>query len=450
MSQQIPSPSMDTGALPIIPQEARISIPAQKQQEPVKVPLQLKILISASFLIALGYGLVAPVLPGYARSFDVGALAATFVVSAFALSRLLFAPASGRLISRLGERRIYTSGLLIVGLGSIGAGLAPNYWVLILSRIVGGLGSVMFTVAAMGILVRYAPPTIRGRVSGYFATSFLLGNILGPVLGAAASSWGMRVPFFVYATMLLLASLVVLTFLKEPQGQELDTAGLKQVRPVLSLAEAWQFTNYKAALLANFAVGWSVFGVQSTVIPLAAMALVAGQGEGLSADQLAAAGAQLAGFTLATYAAGNALVQIYSGKLGDRVGRRPLVFSGLLLAGLLTIVYGFVAGSSLLFVLLAAFLGVASALLGPSLQAAVSDVIGSGRSGGQPLAYFQMVSDVGLILGPLLAGFLIDRWGFLPAFWVAGLLLLLAAVAWFPAYRPRFPQDLAEAGYSGR
>lgn len=441
---------MDTGALPIIPQEARISIPAQKQQEPVKVPLQLKILISASFLIALGYGLVAPVLPGYARSFDVGALAATFVVSAFALSRLLFAPASGRLISRLGERRIYTSGLLIVGLGSIGAGLAPNYWVLILSRIVGGLGSVMFTVAAMGILVRYAPPTIRGRVSGYFATSFLLGNILGPVLGAAASSWGMRVPFFVYATMLLLASLVVLTFLKEPQGQELDTAGLEQVRPVLSLAEAWQFTNYKAALLANFAVGWSVFGVQSTVIPLAAMALVAGQGEGLSADQLAAAGAQLAGFTLATYAAGNALVQIYSGKLGDRVGRRPLVFSGLLLAGLLTIVYGFVAGSSLLFVLLAAFLGVASALLGPSLQAAVSDVIGSGRSGGQPLAYFQMVSDVGLILGPLLAGFLIDRWGFLPAFWVAGLLLLLAAVAWFPAYRPRFPQDLAEAGYSGR
>lgn len=441
---------MDTGALPIIPQEARISIPAQKQQEPVKVPLQLKILISASFLIALGYGLVAPVLPGYARSFDVGALAATFVVSAFALSRLLFAPASGRLISRLGERRIYTSGLLIVGLGSIGAGLAPNYWVLILSRIVGGLGSVMFTVAAMGILVRYAPPTIRGRVSGYFATSFLLGNILGPVLGAAASSWGMRVPFFVYATMLLLASLVVLTFLKEPQGQELDTAGLEQVRPVLSLAEAWQFTNYKAALLANFAVGWSVFGVQSTVIPLAAMALVAGQGEGLSADQLAAAGAQLAGFTLATYAAGNALVQIYSGKLGDRVGRRPLVFSGLLLAGLLTIVYGFVAGSSLLFVLLAAFLGVASALLGPSLQASVSDVIGSGRSGGQPLAYFQMVSDVGLILGPLLAGFLIDRWGFLPAFWVAGLLLLLAAVAWFPAYRPRFPQDLAEAGYSGR
>ncbi|HJD50387.1 MAG TPA: MFS transporter, partial [Candidatus Rothia avistercoris] len=186
MSNHIPTPSMDTGAIPIIPESVRQESRNQKPRatETVKVPTQIKVLIAASFLIALGYGLVAPVLPGFARSFDVGAMAATFVVSAFALSRLAFAPASGRLISRFGERRIYSAGLIIVGLGSIGAGLSVNYPMLIASRIVGGTGSVMFTVAAMGILVRNSPPTIRGKVSGYFATSFLLGNILGPVLGA--------------------------------------------------------------------------------------------------------------------------------------------------------------------------------------------------------------------------------------------------------------------------
>ena len=452
MSNHIPTPSMDTGAIPVIPESVRQESRNQKPRaaETVKVPTPIKVLIVASFLIALGYGLVAPVLPGFARSFDVGALAATFVVSAFALSRLAFAPASGRLISRFGERRIYSAGLIIVGLGSIGAGLSVNYPMLIASRIVGGTGSVMFTVAAMGILVRSSPPTIRGKVSGYFATSFLLGNILGPVLGAAASSLGMRVPFFVYAAMLLCAALVVLTQLKdEPQEVNLNTQGIAVPKPELKLADALKFTNFKAALVTNLAVGWSVFGLQSTVVPLAAVALLANLHAGEAGYDAAAAGAKLAGFTLATYAAGNALVQIYSGKMGDKIGRRPMVFSGLILAGIVTIIFGLIT-HPVVFVGAAVLLGVASALLGPSLQAAVSDIVGNKRSGGQPLAYYQMVSDIGLIVGPLVAGFIIDAWGFFPAFIVAGALLLLAAIGWFPGYRPNFPADIADEGYTGK
>ncbi|MFW0180725.1 MFS transporter [Rothia sp. P5766] len=454
MSKHIPTPSMDTGAIPVIPESIRRSVHIQGSphpaQENTKVPTQIKVLIAASFLIALGYGLVAPVLPGFARSFDVGAMAATFVVSAFALSRLLFAPVSGKLITAFGERRIYSTGLIIVGLGSIGAGLSINYPMLIASRIIGGTGSVMFTVAAMGILVRNSPPSIRGKVSGYYATSFLLGNILGPVLGAAASALGMRVPFFVYAGMLLCASLIVITQLKDQAPQtHLNTQGIPVAKPELTLKEALKFSNYRSALFTNLTVGWSIFGLQSTVVPLAAVALLASLHGSEAGYDPAAAGARLAGFTLATYATGNALMQIYSGKLGDRIGRRPMIFSGLLLAGIVTILFGTITAPSA-FVASAILLGIAAALLSPSLQAAISDIVGNKRSGGQPLAYFQMVSDIGLIVGPLFAGFIIDAWGFFPAFAVAGALLLIAAIGWIPGIKPKFPADLADKGYTGR
>lgn len=449
--RHLQSHSPDTGLVPIVPSPGPEAHPVPGGK--VTVPLQLKVLIFASFLIALGYGLVAPVLPAFARSFDVGASAATLVVSIFAFSRLLFAPVTGRLLTRAGERSIYSAGLLIVALGSVGAGLATSYPALLAARALGGIGSVMFTVAAMGILIRNAPPSIRGRISGYYATSFLLGNILGPVLGALLSGWGMRLPFFLYAGMLLLASLVVLIMLgrvdrQQAQGQA-RAGGSQQQKPALTLKQAWGFSNYRAALATNFAMGWSIFGVQSSLIPLAAVALLTQLHAGEAGFDPLAAGAQLSGITLATYAAGNALMQIYSGKLSDRYGRRPLVFAGLLWAGTVTILLGWVTMPPF-FVGTALLLGVGAALMGPSLQASVSDVIGSQRSGGQPLAIYQMANDIGMIVGPLLAGLIIDQAGFREALGLCGALLLLASLTWLPWRQPRFPQDLADRGYSGR
>lgn len=59
------------------------------------IPTEIWVLVVASFVIALGFGIVAPALPQYARSFGVGDFAASAVISAFALMRLLFAPMSG-------------------------------------------------------------------------------------------------------------------------------------------------------------------------------------------------------------------------------------------------------------------------------------------------------------------------------------------------------------------
>ncbi|WP_155008915.1 MFS transporter, partial [Priestia megaterium] len=67
-------------------------------------------------------------------------------------------------------------------------------------RAIAGIGSTMFTVAAMGLIVRLSPPSIRGRCSATYATSFLLGNVIGPLVGASLSFLGFRWPFFIYGT----------------------------------------------------------------------------------------------------------------------------------------------------------------------------------------------------------------------------------------------------------
>ena len=91
-------------------------------------------LVAANFVIAAGFGLVAPALPTFARSFDVSVTAASVVVSAFAVARLVFAPASGRLVSLLGERRVYLTGITIVAVSTGVCAFAANYWQLLIFR----------------------------------------------------------------------------------------------------------------------------------------------------------------------------------------------------------------------------------------------------------------------------------------------------------------------------
>ncbi|MGO1399520.1 MAG: MFS transporter, partial [Brevibacterium yomogidense] len=173
------------------------------------LPTDIWVLVSAAFIVAIGFGIIAPILPQFAASFDLGVTAASIVVSSFAFFRLVFAPMGGRLVDKLGERRVYVVGLLIVAASTYAVAAATTYWQLLLFRGLGGIGSTMFTVSAMALIIRIAPPKARGKATGAYASSFLFGNILGPVVGGMLAGLGMRIPFVIYATGLLLAAAVV-------------------------------------------------------------------------------------------------------------------------------------------------------------------------------------------------------------------------------------------------
>ncbi|WP_349535839.1 MFS transporter [Rhodococcus rhodochrous] len=391
------------------------------------LPREIWVLVVASFVIALGFGLVAPALPQFARSFDVGVTAATVVVSSFAAMRLLFAPASGSLVQKLGERPVYITGLLIVALSTGACAFAASYWQLLVFRALGGIGSTMFTVSALGLLVRIAPPDARGRVSGLYATSFLMGNILGPLFGGALIGLGLRAPFLIYAVALLVAASVVGISLRSSELARPDSGdGV----PVMRLRDALRSPVYRAALGSNFANGWVVFGVRVAMVPLFVVEAL---------DE----GEAFAGVALTAFAVGNALVLIKSGKLSDRFGRRPFVLAGLVVCGVSTIAMGFT--ESVVWFLITSFVaGMGSGLSNPSQQAAVADVVGSKARGGPVLATFQMVADVGAVIGPVAAGLLADRLSYSTAFAVTGVIMLAATLPWFVVGRPRVVEQATQ------
>jgi MFS family permease len=135
------------------------------------------------------------------------------------------------------------------------------------------------------------------------------------------------------------------------------------------------------------------------------------------------------------FAGGNALALTFSGRLADRFGRKPMMLLGLVVTGLATAAIG-LTGHLPTFFAASAVAGFGSGLLNPAQQAAVGDIIGRGRSGGKVLAVFQMASDAGAIVGPVLVGLLADGFGYGWAFGATGGILLLSAAGWSVAGEP--------------
>lgn len=389
------------------------------------IPGELKVLVAAAFVIAIGFGLVSPVLPAYARSFDVGVAAASLVVSAFAFFRLVFAPAGGALVTRLGERPVYLTGLLIVAASSLATAFAGSYAQLLVLRGLGGIGSTMFTVSALALLVRLSPPAIRGRVSSAYASSFLIGGMVGPVVGGALATFGLRLPFIAYAVALVLAAALVAVRLN---GASLRPPPDQPVLPPMRLSEALAHHSYRAALASAFANGWSNFGVRVAVLPQFAVALYDAT--------------WVAGVVLAVAAVGTAATLQVSGRVADTRGRRPLVVVGLLVTAVGLGLIGLSSDLAVL-LLLSAVSGVGAGLVNPGQQATVADVVGSDRRGGPVLATFQMAQDAGAIVGPVLIGVVADRAGFAWAFGLTGVVSLLAVIPWLSAPETLVPSPTA-------
>ena len=414
----------------------------------MNLPREIKVLVAAAFLIAIGFGIVAPVLPQFAQSFDVSVGAAAVVVSVFAFTRMVFAPLSGWLVERMGERRTYILGILIVSASSAACAFAQDYWQLLIYRGLGGIGSTMFTVAAMGLLIRLAPPAARGRISSLYSGSFLLGNIAGPAVGGLLAGFGLQLPFLVYAAALVLVALLVATQLpavtvagraaagraaagrpaagRATAGRAAASGGsaapTSAAKNVLTLREAWGMPAYRAVLTSGFANGWSAFGIRMALVPLFATTALG-------------AGPEVAGISLAVFAIGTGVALTFSGKFADTWGRKPMILSGLAVNGIAMGILGF-TGSEFWFFLVSAIAGMGSGLMGPAQQATVADVIGNDRSGGKVLATFQMSSDFGAIIGPIAAGFLVDAFSYGPAFLMATAVALLSFLFWLPTKDP--------------
>ncbi|OJZ75224.1 MFS transporter [Mycobacterium paraffinicum] len=370
-------------------------------------------------MVALGYGVVSPAMPAFAHTFGVSIKAVTFLVTVFSLSRLCFAPVSGVLVQRLGERRIYLGGLLIVALSTIACAYSQAYWQLLLFRAVSGIGSTMFYVSALGLMIHISPPDARGRIAGMFTTSFMIGAVGGPAIGGLTAGWGLTAPFIVYGVAMLG---VVVALFYGLRNSEL-AAPPPPTRSTVTMRQALRFRAYWSVLLSNFATGWAAFGLRIALVPLF-LADVMGESVGVI------------GASLAAFAAGNAVAVIPSGYLSDRMGRRTLLIVGLATSGVATAALG-VASTLPAFMVAAAISGATTGIFMSPMQAAVADILGSEARAGIPVAAVQMLSDLGAIVGSVTVGWAAEKLSFGWGFGISGIVLLIAGFGWVLAPETR-------------
>lgn len=353
------------------------------------LPREVGVLVVVAFFVALGFGIVAPALPLFAKSFGVSTAAAAAVISAFALMRIVFAFPAGRLIDAVGERLVLATGIAIVAVSSALAGLAQSYWQLVLLRGAGGVGSAMFSISAMAVLVRLVPSRQRARAVGLWSGGFLLGGIAGPGLGGVITSVSIRLPFFLYAGTLAVAGSVAFVALRStPLADKDDPVNAART----TLGDALRMPAFRAALTANFADHWASMGVRAALVPL----FVA---EVLHRDVI------WTGVGFWCVAGVNGLVLLPAGRFADRAGRRPTLILGCSIAGSAFVLLTFwesLPG----FLVSMAVLGLGSGMLDVAPAAVIGDVV-EGR-GGPVFAAYSMTGDVANVCGPILAGALAE------------------------------------------
>ena len=371
------------------------------------LPPEVAILSAVSFTVALGFGIVAPAIPAFARQFGVSVAAAAAVISVFSLLRIVGALPAGRLVDRFGEPGVMAAGIAVVAVSSILAGFSQSFVELMVLRGGGGVGSAMFSISAQALLLGSVPGDQRGRASGLFSGGFLLGGISGPAVGGLVAAWSLRAPFFIYGALLMVPAILAMFVLRRTPNRRQEEERRAPVRVLAILGRAVRDPTYRAAASANLADGFAALGVRGALVPL-------------YVRDVLHRSAVWTGIGFLLFAALNGAALVPGGRLADTVGRRPVVVAGCAISAAGMVMLALLPG---LWAYLAALAvaGFGSGLLDVAPAAMIGDIID--RGGGTLVASYQMAGDVGSVVGPVAGGLLVDATSYPAAFGLAATVL---------------------------
>lgn len=352
----------------------------------------------------VGFGIVLPILPLYAKRYGASPFTATALVAAFSAAQLVFSPVWGRVSDRVGRKPVLVLSLVGTAVGSLITGLAGSLWILFLGRLVDGMSGASVSVAQAAV-ADVAPPDQRARLLGLLGAAFGLGFVAGPALGGLAALGGPHVPFFLAAGIAGVNAIVASRRLPEthPGRSAAD-------RPLVD------------------PVPWHRSGVTSLVavafVSLAAFSAFEGTfalfGERRLDLRLASTGGVFA-------AVGVALVLVQVRLLPavvDRFGEGQTLRLGLVLDAFglaaLAAVHSYVALVPALGLLV-----VGQGLVSPTLSSILAGKVGADRRGGV-LGVQQAAGGLARVIGPLAGGFAFQQLG-VPVPYAAGAALMLLA-----------------------
>jgi multidrug resistance protein len=153
----------------------------------------LSIIFITVFIDLMGFGILMPILPTFAsKELGVSDFGIGTVVAAFSLMQFFFNPMFGRLSDRIGRRPVILSTQLITAFSYLMFAFSNSYSILLISRILGGLGGSNIGVA-QAYIADITTKEERSKGMGLIGAAFGLGFVFGPLVGAFLSKFGYHV-----------------------------------------------------------------------------------------------------------------------------------------------------------------------------------------------------------------------------------------------------------------
>src|SRR3954469_10597360 len=175
---------------------------------------KLTVLMITAFVDMLGLAMIIPLLPFYATKLGASATIVGILIAAFSIAQLASAPLWGKFSDRYGRRPALLAGLLVSAVAYVIFAYASTLWLLLLSRIVQGLGG-----GTIGVVQAYvadaSDPNDRAKSLGWLSAATSFGAVVGPAIGSVLIHWGRHAPGIASAIFCVLVSVFAGIYLRE-------------------------------------------------------------------------------------------------------------------------------------------------------------------------------------------------------------------------------------------
>ena len=364
-----------------------------------------------TLLIAIGGGMIAPILPLYAVSFGASYALVGVVLGSRGLGTILGDLPAGVLLRSLGQRRLMLIGLSCIALCGLAMSTAQALWMLVLYGLLEGIGGAMWNISRHAYLTDAAPVGQRGRAIATFGGIFRTGNLIGQAVGGLLGAWlGLRAPFAVYAVIAAATLIFPALFGVDGARHEQHKAGHGHVVSLWSVVRE----NYNVLLSAGVGQLFAqmIRSGRNIVVPLYGTDIL-----GLSIQSV--------GLVMSISSAIDALMFFPAGHIMDRFGRKYAYVSCFLIQGIGMALIPFSSNFTLL-VLATSLIGFGNGLGSGTMMTLGADLAPKGAMG-EFLGIWRLIGDGGALGGPLLVGSLADLLSLTPAIFAIAAIGVLAA-----------------------
>ena len=404
-----------------------------------------------AFLLALGAGIVLPVIPALAQSFDVSFGVASGVITAFLIGNVAATLPSGWLIDRFGRRPVAIAGPLLAATMSLAIVFADSFTQLLVLRFLAGAATQMWLMARLAAISHGAAAGERGRQISWLFGMDSVGKLAGPAIGGGlATAFDIRAAFVAFAVLALFALIPTMLFAEDTPRRAKPPPQPSPAKPVEDGRER------------PFAGGGSGGGkepaprklsLKAIVLPRLAyfgVALFAGLARGPiysgMLDLYAAFAYQLGPAQIAFLATGANLINLpiafAAGWMMDHFGRKRTMipgFGGVAITMAALAVCAFIPLSYAWYVALFFLAVAAQALTGSSIQTVGADVAPP-EARGMFLGLWRLTGQGGATISPILFAVIAETLGYGSSFVfvaAAAAVVALLLVFYVPETRTR-------------